>query len=651
MKSIARKFRVEKVGSYAALMLSMTGGQISVAHAQRADDNAITSADDAFGTSVGNYGVGLYNPFDVRGFSAVDAGNIRLEGLYIDSQTAFTSHLVAGSTIRVGLSAQGYPFPAPTGIADFRIRKAGKSAILSPAINLGPFNGVDVEFDAQLPVAEGLAIATGAGLYWSKFETGSGQFAWSAALVPRWQPNDAIEIMPFISKIHYDNSEAFPLVFSGGNYLPPTFKRGRFYGQDWADGSGNNYNTGLISRFALSTTTELRVGAFRSIAEVATSFADIFDDTQPDGTAHHFIVANPDQKFASSSGEIRLSRIVTEGPRRHVIHLSARGREQKRRYGGGDIVDLGFAAIGVPRPLPRPQFSFGPQTFTRVGQLTGGIAYEGRWREIGELILGIQKSVYEKMVRPPAPAAGTKNKDSPILFNVGGAAYVSDQLSVYAGHTRGLEEGGVAPPNASNRNSAAPAIRTQQTEAGMKYEIKRGLNFVAGVFDVRKPYFNVDENNFYRQLGQVRNQGIELSLAGTLMPGLNTVIGSVLLRPRVSGEEVDAGRIGPAPIGSAARTVILNADYRPPWAPAFSVDATITNLSRRIASADNQLAIPGRTVLDVGGRYRFEVGKAPVTLRVAVGNVFDNFGWRVDRSGIFFHNAQRRFSLNLAADL
>ena len=57
------------------------------AQAQRADDNAVKSADDAFGNSVGNENIGLYSPFEVRGFSAVDAGNVRLDGLYFDRQT------------------------------------------------------------------------------------------------------------------------------------------------------------------------------------------------------------------------------------------------------------------------------------------------------------------------------------------------------------------------------------------------------------------------------------------------------------------------------------------------------------------------------------------------------------------------------------
>ncbi len=86
------------------LLMALVGLPLC-ALAQRADDNAVNSADDAFGTSVGNEDIGLYNPFEVRGFSAVDAGNVRLDGLYFDRQTDPTTLLVPSSTMRVGISA------------------------------------------------------------------------------------------------------------------------------------------------------------------------------------------------------------------------------------------------------------------------------------------------------------------------------------------------------------------------------------------------------------------------------------------------------------------------------------------------------------------------------------------------------------------
>lgn len=65
-------------------------------------DNALRAANDAFGTSIGRESIGLYSPQSVRGFSPYSAGNIRVEGLYIDAVALPNNKLVSGNSIRVG---------------------------------------------------------------------------------------------------------------------------------------------------------------------------------------------------------------------------------------------------------------------------------------------------------------------------------------------------------------------------------------------------------------------------------------------------------------------------------------------------------------------------------------------------------------------
>lgn len=66
------------------------------------------------------------------------AGNVRIEGVYVDRQSVISQRLVEGSTIRVGLSAQGYPFPAPTGIGDYRLRPVGDRRLVSVLAEASP---------------------------------------------------------------------------------------------------------------------------------------------------------------------------------------------------------------------------------------------------------------------------------------------------------------------------------------------------------------------------------------------------------------------------------------------------------------------------------------------------------------------------------
>lgn len=632
--------------AYAALAAVLLG---TPAWAQRADDNAVKSADDAFGTSVGNEDIGLYRPVEVRGFSAVEAGNVRLDGLYFDRQTDLSAATAPSQTMRVGISAQGYPLPAPTGIVDYELVRVGDRRVISLIGSYGPFDGYSAEVNAKLPVVAGrfgLALGASYGQFGSEY--GNSEKDLTLSLAAQWRPTDRIEIIPFLDRFEVKDSEAFPLIFVDGGHLPPRFKRGRFFGQDWTDNESVGTNYGVVSTVGLGGGWTFKGGLFRSEFEAKHGFVDLFLDTDTAGMADHVVIADPKQTFASTSGEARLSYTFDEGPRRHTFHLIARGRDQDRRYGGSDVVDFGRAHVGDPVDLPEPVFTFGPLTRDKVSQWTGALAYQGRWGPI-EVSGGLQRTRYRKTVTEPGGAA-QKGRDDAWLPNLAGAFRASERLAFYAGYTKGLEEGGVAPENAANKNAAPPAIRTKQLDAGFRYAVTSKVKLVAGVFDVRKPYYNLDQASVFRELGEQRHRGVEMSLTGEMAKGLNVVAGMVLMDPEVTGEEVDAGRVGKVPVGQVKRLAVIGVDYQLPRLPAVSLNATVTSLSEREASRVNDVQVPARTTLDLGGRYRFEVAGAPATLRLQVYNVFDKYGFRTNGSGVFTPLGQRRLQVTLTAD-
>lgn len=620
------------------------------AWAQRADDNAVRSAEDAFGTSIGNENIGLYSPYDVRGFSAIDAGNARIDGLYFDQQIDPVNHLISASTIRIGISAQGYPLPAPTGIVDYALVRPGDRPIRSVLATAGPFGGWDVEVDLQLPlVSKRLSLVAGGTL--TREDAGYGAIGGygNVAVMPRWTPTDAFELVAFASRSWSWGVEAQPSIFVAGSYLPPRIHRDRFFGQDWAENRNVGTNLGVLARLALGRTI-LRAGVFRSTYVANENFADLYLNVEPNGFGDHQVVADQNIRFASTSGEVRLTHDFGGKGAQQLVHLVVRARDQRRRYGGSDLIDLGRARIGVADPQPKPELMFGPQTRDHVRQLTGALSYEGRLFDRLELSAGIQKAVYRKETASPDAIAPIEGRDQPWLYNVAGALHLGGRLALDASYTRGLEEGGVAPPNAVNKDAASPALGTRQIDAGLRYAFSDQFRLVAGVFDVRKPYFNLNGNGVYRQLGDFQQRGIEMSLTGSPVKGLYLVAGTLLLKPRVTGEEVEAGLIGPKPVGQTGRLTIVSADYELPWLKGISLDATITSVGSRVASPDNKLSIPARTILDLAARYRFKLGKAPASLILRLGNVFNTFGWRTNSSAVFVPNAQRRLSATIAAD-
>jgi iron complex outermembrane receptor protein len=600
----------------------------------RADENAVRQAGDAFGTSIGREIIGLYNQMSVRGFSPVAAGNVRIDGLYFDPVIVPTARLARSTTIRVGLSALGSPFPAPTGLVDFGFRRPSNIAGASVQLGIDSWGTTNAELDAVLPLASTLSLGLGAS---ARFESGldkTRDHKLGGSLIARWTPAPGLTLMPFVNVTRTLLDDHRVTFLTATEVLPQPLPRRQRFGPDWVHGTNSEINLGFIGDWQIGPTWLLRAGLFRSSRVVDDQSSNLIRNLRPDGSGRQFIVADPQLDFASVSGEVRLTRLFAEGPRQHRLHLAMRGRAGDRRFGGSTMLDLGPVIIDQPRALPKPVYGFGAQQQDKVRQWTGGIAYEGRWDGVGELSAGLQRSDYRKRI--DLPAGGVQATDAkPWLYNITVAANLGERLVVYAGAVNGLEESGIAPGNAANRNEALPAIRTRQFDAGLRFAITPDIKLVAGVFDISKPYFNLDANNRFDVLGDVINRGVEISVAGPATRDLSIVAGAVLLWPRVTGAAVTAGRIGDRPVGAIDRRVEISADWRPPLLSGVSFDTKIAWRSAETATVSNAVAIPARANVDIGGRYRFKLARNTALLRVQLTNVFDVRGYELRGAGAY----------------
>jgi len=86
--------------------------------------------------------IGLYSPTSARGLNPTQAGNLRIEGLYLDQQTQVSNYcLFSGGDMRIGIAAQSCSSPSPTGIADYKRRSPGAQPLVSALMTRGPFDG------------------------------------------------------------------------------------------------------------------------------------------------------------------------------------------------------------------------------------------------------------------------------------------------------------------------------------------------------------------------------------------------------------------------------------------------------------------------------------------------------------------------------
>jgi len=617
--------------------------------AQRTNDNALAAASDAFGTTVGNESIGLYAPKDVRGFDPINAGNVRVEGLYFDRQSDITTLLLAGSAIRVGISAQSYAFPGPTGIVDYSLRVPGDTPSVSGVVTVGPYDTYIGEVNAQVPITDKLSVGGGLLGYQNRTFYASLNPGWAGAAIARWEPLPGVEIIPFWGREHTDFLGATIYPVMGGSYLPPQVDPGIFSGQRWGIFIFNHTNYGVIAKAQLPDDYKLQVGVFRSIEDKPVMYYNLYLNTDPQGFGDTNIVGFPPGSFKSVSGEVRLDKNFVIGSVYNTVNLTVRARDVSRKFGGTDTQYVGRLQIGTTTPVPKPAYSFGPTSTSKAHQETVGVNYQAEWKNIGQASVGLQKSFYSRTLNDPTLGA-TTTKTSPWIFNTSFAIPVTPAFAFYGSFTQGLEEADEAPSNASNRGEAVPAISTSQVDGGIRYKITPAVTMVAGVFQVKKPYYGLDATSRFTNLGNVRHRGVEISISGQVTPDLTVVAGAVLLQARINpGAGITLP--GTQPLGRVPRTIRLNAEYQVRALPGFSVDGQFEALGPRPGSFDGVAQIPERYSGNLGLRYRFQAWETPVSFRFQALNVTDTFGWTVGPTGLWDNSFQaRRFVGTLAAD-
>lgn len=615
----------------------------------RSDDNAVTQAEDAFGFSVGRETLGIYSADNARGFSPTEAGNVRIDGLYFDPAASLPGSLVDSVSIRVGLSAQGYPFAAPSGIVDQALRKPATKAGASLIVNSDQFGSAGIELNGSVPISSRLGIYYG--FTGNRIEFTDGTDAWqhSESVLANWRAGP-LQVTPFWSLFNDYDDESSTLYVPSGPFLPKLAKPRRFEAPSWTGTRYTTTNHGLISSVTISPDWIVRLGVFRSIADRKRPFTNLLDEEQPDGTGERITIADPPSTNRALSGEARLTHSIAEGPRLHVIHLSIRGRNTHREFGGSDVISLGAGRVGDKVEVPKPEFEFGALSQDSVRQLTYGIAYTGGWKGVGEIGFGISRANFRKETEQPNVPTATL-RSSPWLYNVNAALNLTSSIVAYAGYARGLEESGVAPANAVNRNQPLPVILTEQKDAGLRFGLKGGMKAIVGVFDLSRPYFGYEAGNIFTKVGTTRSRGLELSLTGQVSQRLNLVAGGVLLRPRVTKDEAVQGVVGSKPVGLPSHDFSLNANWETPFLEGLALDLAVRHKGRTPATTDNAVFLPARMQVDVGGYYRFRLAGKNATLRLRVNNLFDELGYGLGGSGVYWRLGPRYVTGYLTVDM
>lgn len=631
---------------FAIIILCVAPG---TARAQ-ADANPVKSAGDAFGHKRGDEAIGLYDERSVRGFSLEAAGNYRLNGTYFVKNSGVSNFFIDSSTVRIGYNTIGTLLPGPSGVVDYRLRDPlpGEKSLLT------------VTYDAYgQPIAElnlrhgspsgrsSYSIGVSRNFDVRNAQGGKGGEDFLVGGIARVS-SGATRAQLFAGEYQYRRRGEFRVIPTDST-LPPRIERGNYLGQKWAFDEGQRRIGGLLLDHEL--TAHSGIGATLSFGQEdpTRSFAQFFQ-SDGDGNAAGYLVAVPQQRSTAWSSELRSHLEVPRTGATHRFDATVRYRRSTARFGGAQSLLLDAPSLGDrPADIAEPDLDlFAADQRVGVTQIGFGIGYRGAIGTRARINAGLLKSFYSK--RFSGPAATDKVSQAPFLYNLGGSFAIAPDFELFGSYSRGLEEAGVAPNSAANRNEILNAIMVKQAEVGLRWSIRKDLSLFLAAFDSRKPYAGVDaRDNIYRFIGDVRHRGVEFSLAGRVVPGLQLVAGAVLLDPELTSAD-DAAADPLRPVAVPRIRGIVNADFAIPGVKGLSVDAGFLHVGARAARSrasldGTQLKVKRQTTVNAGFRFGFKLGQNDAVVRAQVLNLLNSFAWDVNGSETLAYNEPRRARL------
>ena len=201
---------------------------------------------------------------------------------------------------------------------------------------------------------------------------------------------------------------------------------------------------------------------------------------------------------------------------------------------------------------------------------------------------------------------------------------------VYASWGQGLESD-VVPNRSRYRNAgeALPALKSRQTELGIKHE-EGDINASLVAFSIDRPMAadvcDADDSCVRRNAGSARHRGLEAALGWRTGPWqLNA--SAMWLHARVRGEGFGAND-GNRPTNVPPRTLRLQGSYAMPAVPGLQLQAGLVYEGNKMVLEDNSARIPGWTTTSLGLRYLQRLQGSQVTWRLGVDNLSDKRAWR-----------------------
>jgi iron complex outermembrane receptor protein len=183
-----------------------------------------------------------------------------------------------------------------------------------------------------------------------------------------------------------------------------------------------------------------------------------------------------------------------------------------------------------------------------------------------------------------------------------------------------------------NYGEALPALKSEQSEVGLKWQANARLLLTAAAFNISKPLaddvVNAD-GPALRMAGRktARHRGLEFGASGRVDEQLS-IHASATVLDAVYTQAQDTSLAGRAVTNIPRVKASVFADYKLVAAPGLAMNALWTYEHGKTVTADGSVTLPDAWQLDAGVRYQQKMAGKATQWRLNVENLTDRNYWR-----------------------
>ena len=584
-----------------------------------------------------------------RGFQGDVIANTRFDGMNMVATTAHPMEMFDRLEVLNGLSGSMTGLTPPAGAFNFIVKRATDiptrrvmlkyDNLNSPVVmaDLGQKLGKDKQFGIRFVglYGDGKGYIDGSNL---QRDLASVAFDW------RFLKNTVAEInfsYYTYDKKGYSSSFAYGSIVDGVAVGLPKAPDSSIpgYGQKWAGHELKTRTESFRIRHDFNNNWHLTVGMLNQQAERGMfTTGNQLRDNEGHYTNTSINVSAPGRWDATSNIAYINGKFYT-GSVLHEIAAGTNGH-QLRGIGGAPVertIPLpGTSSLDDPIIHDKPDLSYSGKVYkTSASQqqtlmFNDTITFNKNWSSI--------ISVGQGWLRSYAfTQDGEKTRryaDNGVSLGASLLFKPIDNVTLYYTYADSLEAGAVAPqvssqnPNIANPGEALPPYRSRQHEVGFKTQLSSRASFTVAGFRIERPFAFLDPmDNYFKEIGNQRNFGLEITATGDVFDDLTIYGGVTLLDPKLV-ETVDPNTSDKLLAGTPNVRSNLFVEYRLPQIRGLSFSTNWQHTGKRAADNTNTFWADGYHTVDLGARFTTKLEERfPITWRFSVDNVGNTFYW------------------------